>query len=86
LSKDDTDVFQNGFSFLAGHKGACHRRRTSPEVGVRDARHHFDGGGFAGPVGADITHDVSIADMERNVINGLGNDLFGGEEGFEGAF
>ena len=45
-------------------------KRTVPVVGFEQAGDDFDGGGFAGAVGADVADDLARADGEADVVDG----------------
>ncbi len=53
--------------------------------GLDEAEKHFDGGAFAGAVGAEETKDFAATDLERKTANrDLGAELFVKADGFDG--
>ena len=53
--------------------------------GLDEGEKHFDGGAFAGAVGAEETKDFAATDLERKTTNRhLGAELFAKADGFDG--
>ncbi len=53
--------------------------------GLDEAEKHFDGGTFAGAVGAEETEDFAATNLERKTANrDLGSELFAKADGFDG--
>jgi len=73
LAEDDADRFYVGGALAPGNEAV---RGDFARSRHQDAGEHFDGGGFAGTVRADVTDHFSAADFKIDVFYGFDGLVF----------
>ncbi len=73
LAEDDADGFYVGGALAPGHETV---RQNFARGRHEDAGEHFDGGGFAGAVRADVADHFAAADFKIYVFDGFDGLVF----------